>query len=323
MRYRFRGLIRDTGKPVEGHVDADSEEFAFHLLANNGIVTESLRADPRPEEIRQAPPAAAKASLLPPLAMAMMGGTRPAAPPAPPAPPGATATAEAPASAPAGAGSAGAGFKMPPRDMSPLPGPPEMHGAIDSALNSSSSQIEFDALTQHFRGKKVWVIDRDKIKRNVARVVDQAITQSLRSSDNAEDIRKTVGDAIEKLFKDNRNITSPQGQAAPAAASGAGVVVNTKNLDAQIDRLSTVIKNFENSLASMQMAIRNMGSGGGGGGFVPRRNIGQAQGGPGLREEQNAVLMEIFKTNMDLLRNMEDEMRSANTAPEAAAPAAG
>ena len=78
MRYRFRGLVRDTGKPVEGHVDADNEEFAFHLLANNGIVTESLRADPRPEDARL--PAAPKANLLPPLAMAMMSGKRPASP---------------------------------------------------------------------------------------------------------------------------------------------------------------------------------------------------------------------------------------------------
>lgn len=301
MRYRFRGLIRDTGKPVEGHVDADNEEFAFHLLANNGIVTESLRTDPRPEDIRPAP-APPKSNLLPPLAQAMMSGTRPAPPlPAPP-----------PTHFPAPAyRSTATPYQPPAADNSPMPGTPDVVNAIDSALNTSSSQIEFDALTEHFRGKKVWVIDRDKIKRNVARVVDQAISQSLANTENVAETRKSVADAIEKLFKDNRNLTSPQG-------SGAGA--GNKNLDGQIERLSNVIKNFENSLASMQMAIRNLGSGGGGG-FVPRRNIGQQQGGPGLREEQNAVLMEIFKTNMDLLRNMEDEMRSANTPAEAVAAA--
>jgi hypothetical protein len=278
-------------------VDADNEEFAFHLLANNGIVTESLRSDPRPEDIR--PPAAPnKPNLLPPLAQAMMIKR--------PGPQGASAPAMAIESAesytPAPVNSTIQQYQPPAPDNSPMPGAPEVHGAIDSALNSSSSQIEFDALTQHFRGKKVWVIDRDKIKRNVASVVDQAISSSLENAEDAADTRKSVAEAIEKLFKDNRNITSPQG-----GGSGGG----GKNLDAQIDRLSTVIKNFENSLASMQMAIRNLGSGGGGG-FVPRRNIGQAQGGPALREEQNAVLMEIFKTNMDLIRNMEDEMRNAN-----------
>jgi hypothetical protein len=296
VRYRFRGLIRDTGKAVEGHVEADSEEFAFHLLANNGIVTESLHGDPRPEDIRQ-PTASAKSNLLPPLVQAMLSGKRPApqAQPLPASPPAADATTKP--------------YVPPPVDNSPIPGTREVVNAIDTALDTSSSQIEFDALTERYRGKKVWVIDRDKIKRNVARVVDQAITDSLKNADNAADTRKSVAEAIEKLFTDNRNLTSPQGSAN--AGSGQGGI----NLDRQIERLSSVIKNFENSLASMQMAIRNIGAGGGGGGAVPRRNMGQSQQ-PGLREEQNAVLLEIFKTNMDLLRNMEDEMRSANTTVE-------
>jgi hypothetical protein len=281
VRYRFRGLIRDTGKAVEGHVEADNEEFAFHLLANNGIVTESLRSDPRPEDLHRRSIGAEMAKEELP----KKGSKQPPKPTTP-------------------------AYVPPPRDNSPIPGTTEVVNAIDSALGESSSQIEFDALTERYRGKKVWVIDRDKIKRNVARVVDQAITQSLKNADNAADTRKSVAEAIEKLFTDNRNLTSPQGTVAANNSGGP-------NLDRQIERLSTVIKNFENSLASMQMAIRNIGSGGGGGGFTPKRNIGQAQQ-PGLREEQNAVLMEIFKTNMDLLRNMEDEMRGANTAVEAA-----
>src|ERR1700691_4344856 len=77
VRYLFRGLIRDTGKPVEGHVEADHEEFAFHVLANNGIVTESLRPDPKPEDLRPASSQPVRANLLPPLAQAMLPGNRP------------------------------------------------------------------------------------------------------------------------------------------------------------------------------------------------------------------------------------------------------
>ena len=291
VRYRFRGLIRDTGKAVEGHVEADHEEFAFHVLANNGIVTESLRPDPKPEDLR--PAMQPRSHMLPPLAQAMLAGNRPALP-GPYSPHAAQMPAQAAPAAKA--------YLPSPPDNSPIPGSQAVVNAIDSALDTSSSQIEFDALTEKFRGKKVWVIDREKIKRNVAQVVDQAISESLKNTESADDTRKSVAEAIEKLFKDNRNITSPQG-----SGGGAG----NQNLDRQIERLSTVIKNFENSLASMQMAIRNIGTGGGGG-FTPRRNVGQAQQ-AGLREEQNAVLLEIFKTNMDLLRNMEDEMRSANT----------
>ena len=49
MRYRFKGLLRETGKPVEGHVDAQGQASAFRMLGDNGIVCEALREDPLPE----------------------------------------------------------------------------------------------------------------------------------------------------------------------------------------------------------------------------------------------------------------------------------
>src|SRR5690348_14188035 len=70
VRYRFLGLMRSTGKPVEGHVEADSEEWAFHALANNGIITESLRPDPLKGEAARAakaPEAKSASPLLPPM----------------------------------------------------------------------------------------------------------------------------------------------------------------------------------------------------------------------------------------------------------------
>ena len=48
MRYRFRGLVRETGQPVEGHVEAATEEEAYNVLGENGFVTEAVRADPKP-----------------------------------------------------------------------------------------------------------------------------------------------------------------------------------------------------------------------------------------------------------------------------------
>ena len=49
MRYRFKGLLRETGKPVEGHVDAQGQASAFRMLGDNGIVCEALREDPLPD----------------------------------------------------------------------------------------------------------------------------------------------------------------------------------------------------------------------------------------------------------------------------------
>lgn len=49
LRYRFKGLLRETGKPVEGHVEAQGQASAFRMLGDNGIVCEALREDPLPE----------------------------------------------------------------------------------------------------------------------------------------------------------------------------------------------------------------------------------------------------------------------------------
>jgi len=140
----------------------------------------------------------------------------------------------------------------------------------------------------------VWVIDRDKIRRNVARVVDTAIAQSLVNDEGSTATRERVADAINELFKDTRNLTSQHS------------ATNT-SLEKQIGRLAGIIKQFEGSLASMQAAIRNIGSGGGGVG--PRRSRSDMGG---HKQEQNSVLLEIFKTNLDLLRGMEEEMRAAS-----------
>ncbi|HEV2689203.1 MAG TPA: hypothetical protein VGV35_11635, partial [Bryobacteraceae bacterium] len=210
--------MRSTGKPVEGHVEADSEEWAFHALANNGIITESLRPDPKvgqsagaeaaarmvepllppyvPPSYSSPPPAMTSASAMssaaarpanPPGTFAVSGGVHPAAPVAPPA-------------TPAAPDNAGPGGEVEPRR--------QFDNALEGALDGASSQIDFDALTERYRGKKVWVIDRDKIRRNVARVVDTAIAQSLTDDEGGAATRSRVAEAINELFKDTRNLTS-------------------------------------------------------------------------------------------------------------------
>ncbi len=245
MRYRFRGMIRETGKPVEGHVEADTEEGAFSALGDNGIVTESLVPDPRPQP---------------------------------------------------GGGLLG-------------PGPQSQYAdALDSALDSASTQIPFDALTDRYRGKSVWVNDRDKIRRRVAQVVDAAIASSLKDSVNETETRERVAQAIEGLFRDNRNLTSQANQVAQQSAASAlpaptaTAAVSTPQLEKQIDRLASFITRAEGVLASMSAAIRNMSlrGGGGGGGYAPRRASRAEE-----RGEQNSVLAEIFKANVDLLSALE------------------
>jgi len=229
VRYRFRALERDTGKPVEGHVEAGNPEEALGLLSENGYVTESLREDPKPLNLSSQPFAR-----------------------------------------------------------------PEVADAIDSALDTASSQVAFDALADRFRGKNVWVIDRDKIRRRVSQVVDQVMAQTMANTDADLETRRKVAEAIEGLFKDTQNITS---RAPQVAAAGSGELNAT--LEKQIGRLANFITKAESLLASMSSTLRNISVGGGG--YAPRR----ARVSGGQRDEQNAVLAEIFKSNVELLSKLE------------------
>ena len=302
MRYLFRGMIRTNGRVVEGHVDAPTPEEAYGALSDNGIVTESLRPDPRPEE-RPEPEDQAEAA------------------------------------------------------------DPTFRQAIDSALDSASMQVAFDSLTEQYKGKKVWVLDRDKIRKRVAQVVDQVLAEAQRKAETDQKTRELVQEAIKGMFADNRNIASERtaesiaaeraamaAQAAERAAQAAADKVaaaaaaqitaaaaavpkslpspGTKMapsdaLEQQIQRLSGVVLQAEKALASIISAAARVGRGGGGGG--PRRASLAGTG-----ERQNEVLLEIFKTNLALQRGIEGEVldmgageEAAETAPDAAAPSNG
>jgi hypothetical protein len=240
LRYLFRGLIRETGKPVVGHVEADTEETAFNALADNGIVTESLNPDPKPST------------------------------------------------------------------PSPLAARPARYAdALDSAFDASASQIAFDDLTERYRGKRVWVIDRDKIRKRVAQVVDVAISEAQQQFDNDTQTRDRVAKAIEGLFKDSKNITSPAPMPElppPPQPQAIGAGATSPALESQVDRLANLITTAETVLAQIQAAARNasFGRGGGEGGGGRRRGKRERS----VRMTDNDVLLEIFKSNMQLQRGV-------------------
>jgi hypothetical protein len=168
-----------------------------------------------------------------------------------------------------------------------------LSSAIDSALDTAASQVPFDKVAERYKGKNVWVLDRDKIRNRVAQVVDQAISQATNGMSmvgggvNVNDLRAQVNEAIGGLFKDNRNLTEPglrhldeDGASAPPTRDHGPAAGKPAGADDDRDR-----------------SHRQRGGGGGGGGWGPRRFAGQSAGGGG---EQNAVLLEIFKENLKL-----------------------
>ena len=184
-----------------------------------------------------------------------------------------------------------------------------LSSAIDSALDTAASQVPFDRIADRYKGKNVWVLDRDKIRTRVAQVVDQAISQATNGMSmmgtsaplDINQLRQTVNEAIGGLFKDNRNLTSP--------ADKAGGGDSNRNLEHVVKRLEAMVQRQESLLAQMTIAIGRIGSGGGGGGggWGPRRFAGHSAGG----SEQNAVLLEIFKENLKLRGIEIDEPASA------------
>jgi hypothetical protein len=236
--------MRETGRAVEGHVEAASPDEALKALSDNAIVTESLTPDPKPLNLNQE-----------------------------------------------------------------LPESPELASALDSAFDASSTQVEFDNLTERYRGKKVWVIDRDKIRRRVCQVVDQAMAQSQATGETAAQSRQRVQAAIQGMFADNRNIASERNadtlHGAPgmggAGAGQAAAPMAAGGLEEAINRLTQVVSQAERVMASMALAARNLGrgGGGGGGGGGGRRRM-RSQ----MEAAQNDVLLEIFKANLELAKTV-------------------
>ena len=276
-------MIRTNGRVVEGHVESPTPEEAYAALSDNGIVTEALRPDPRPERMDDG------------------GGD----------------------------------------ENGPQPG---FREAIDSALDSASHQVSFDSLTDQYRGKKVWVLDRDKIRKRVALVVDQVLAEAQRKSESDIKTREMVAEAIKGMFADNRNIASERSaesiaaeraaaaaeRAAAAAAAAAErnaadrAVVSppaaprkplpaSAELEAQIAKLASVVLKAEGALGAIIAASRRVGRGGGGGGGGRRGTVS----GP-IADEQNVVLLEIFKTNLALQHGVEGEVLDVSTAEDAA-----
>ncbi len=217
MRYRFAGLRRDSGQPVMGHVEAETEDSAYDILGNNGIVVEGLAPDPeRTDDSQQ----------------------------------------------------------------------PSLASAIDHALEASSHSIPFDSLQGKFAGKRVWVIDRDKIKARVLQTVDQVIRQSRLQTEDDTTTRDRLTEALERLFGDNRNLTSP-------------VSASQEALEVQLNRLAGVVHQLEHAVGAMHAATRWSG-----GGFAGGRAAGAAHRPRRSDSANDDVLREIFQTNVELQRRL-------------------
>ncbi|CAN5529131.1 hypothetical protein BH10PLA1_BH10PLA1_04490 [soil metagenome] len=213
VRYLWIGRNKQTGEPIDGHIEAESEDGAIRALAAQGIVATKIRLDP--SHAKQ-------------------------------------------------------GDKM-----------------NATATRASSKPFVPSPASDRHDEDKTMVMDRDKIRRNVAAALDHALAMSFARGEGAMQIRARVANAIHGLFKDYRNITSE----APVDQSGM--------MAEQMAKLQDVIARTEKMLTSWSKYGPPRGGDGGGGKGGKRHSKLSRSHGP------DEVLKEIFQANLQLMKSIE------------------
>ena len=180
---------------------------------------------------------------------------------------------------------------------------PEIAQQIEDALRQGSRQIRFDTIEKHFRGKRVWVLDREKMQAGVMRVVDQAIYKSQQEAEGGLKTRQRVAAAITNLFGNKKNITSPvdSGSVAtkPAKTDETKPEATHDALGSQITRLASLVNRAERVL---MQAAQSAGPG------TPGRKRFVRQGLAVRRNpQQEKVLVKILEDNLELIRGMNEQ----------------
>jgi hypothetical protein len=150
------------------------------------------------------------------------------------------------------------------------------------------------AISSRSSEEKTVIIDRDKIRRNVAAAIDHALALSLARGEGAMQLRARVANAIHGLFKDYRNITSEP----PVDHSG--------EMRDQIAKLGEAIARTESLLSNWSKFGPPRHSDGGG---KTKRSKKQDR-----REEPDAVLREIFQANLALMKSIEQGLTQGKSA---------
>ena len=165
-------------------------------------------------------------------------------------------------------------------------GAPLLSKALEDALADAGLRIGFDQLAHWYQGKSVWVLDRDKIRTRVMHLVDEALGHD----EGRRDARDRIARVLEELFEDRSNqVAEPPVQ----------IPVQPTDIEAQVSRLAGAVARMERAMASMSVAARR-------GGRDERRRMAP---GPEARDRtHDEVLIEIFESNLELIRAVQDSV---------------
>jgi hypothetical protein len=169
--------------------------------------------------------------------------------------------------------------------------------ALDRALNDAGFCVNFDLGTGRYQGKSVCLLDQDKIRKRVMELVDEAAADNLGDDENRLDARRHIAQLLEQVLQNRRDPgseRSPQSQA----------------LESQVDHIAQALVRIERAMASMSLAVRRPGPG------QPQRTVG-GQMAPDKTHDE--VLVEVFQSNLELIRGLEEPVSPPATEGEQAA----
>jgi len=169
--------------------------------------------------------------------------------------------------------------------------------ALERALDDAGFCVNFDLVTGRYQGKSVCLLDQDKIRKRVMELVDEAVADNLGDDENHLDARRHVAQLLEHVLQNRRDPgseRSPQSQA----------------LESQVNHIAQALVRIEGAMASMSLAVRRPGPG------QPRRTV-PGQTAPDKTHDE--ILVEVFQSNLELIRGLEEPVSPPATGGEQAA----
>ena len=171
----------------------------------------------------------------------------------------------------------------PPADGAATAGAPLFSTELENALADAGLRISFDQLAHWYKGRSVWVLDRDKVRKRVMQLVDEAIGHD----DDCRDARSRITRVLDELFEDRLNRNSEAPVQTP---------VEPMDLAARVSRLTGVVAKIEQAMASMSVSAQRGRRG------VQRRTTP----GPEARDMTcDEVLLEVFESNLELIKRLQ------------------
>ncbi len=149
--------------------------------------------------------------------------------------------------------------------------------ALEGALKEAGVRIRFDQLPRWQEGGSIWVLDRDRVRNRVMKLVIEAISHDAGRRHHLPRIEQL----LETLFE---------------AAQGAGSQppADSRAITEEVDRLAAAMAKMEKAMALMSAAAAR---------GEPRRALPQRPARARNRTRDD-VLTEIFASNLELMRSI-------------------